>query len=219
MSTVTSTSGTSTSGASAPVAGSVKDQTDRFLKILLTQLQNQNPLDPMKPEQFASQLAQFSSLEQQVSMNTKLDKLISAASPSNVAPLAYLGTVVDYDSATAPVQGEQAAWTYSTAGATNVTLTIKDAAGLTVYTGAGDTAAGAHTLVLNSLAGVPDGTPLSITVAATDAAGKVVLPTITSRATITAVNTANGASTLEAAGYMITPDLVKRIATPVTSAS
>jgi len=36
---------------------------DAFLKLFTTQLQNQNPLDPMDNEAFVSQLAQFSSLE------------------------------------------------------------------------------------------------------------------------------------------------------------
>ncbi len=45
---------------------------DDFLKILVTQLQNQDPLDPSSPDEFASQLAQFSSLEQLQNMNDSL---------------------------------------------------------------------------------------------------------------------------------------------------
>lgn len=40
-----------------------------FLELLVTQLQNQNPLDPVKNEDFAAQLAQFSSLEQMQNLN------------------------------------------------------------------------------------------------------------------------------------------------------
>jgi len=43
-----------------------------FLKMLITQLKNQDPLNPMQGDQMASQLAQFSSLEQLTSLNQTL---------------------------------------------------------------------------------------------------------------------------------------------------
>jgi flagellar basal-body rod modification protein FlgD len=46
---------------------------DQFLKLLIAQMQNQDPLNPMDGMQFASQLAQFSSVEQLQQLNTKLD--------------------------------------------------------------------------------------------------------------------------------------------------
>ena len=52
---------------SQPVGGG--DLENAFLRLFTTQLQNQNPLDPMKNEQFA-QLAQFSTLEATYSMLT-----------------------------------------------------------------------------------------------------------------------------------------------------
>ena len=48
---------------------------DNFLKLFVTQLQNQNPLDPKDGAEMASQLAQFNSLEQMVNMNSKLESL------------------------------------------------------------------------------------------------------------------------------------------------
>jgi flagellar basal-body rod modification protein FlgD len=53
---------------------SADDELDRnaFLKLLTTQLQNQNPLDPMKNEDFVAQLAQFSQLEGITNMSTSL---------------------------------------------------------------------------------------------------------------------------------------------------
>lgn len=42
---------------------------DQFLHILLTQLSNQNPLDPMQDKDFIAQMAQFSSLEEMQNLN------------------------------------------------------------------------------------------------------------------------------------------------------
>jgi flagellar basal-body rod modification protein FlgD len=54
---------------------SSEDELDRnaFLQLLTTQLQNQNPLDPMKNEAFVAQLAQFSQLEGITNMSTSLE--------------------------------------------------------------------------------------------------------------------------------------------------
>ena len=50
---------------------------DAFLKLLTTQLTNQNPLDPMDNEAFVAQLAQFSSVEGIKGMQTSLEQMVS----------------------------------------------------------------------------------------------------------------------------------------------
>ncbi|MCG8603884.1 flagellar hook assembly protein FlgD [bacterium] len=49
---------------------------DDFLRILVTQLQNQDPINPLKAEEFAAQLAQFSSVEQLQNVNTNLESVM-----------------------------------------------------------------------------------------------------------------------------------------------
>jgi flagellar basal-body rod modification protein FlgD len=53
-------------------------QTD-YMKLLVAQLQNQNPLEPMSNNEMASQLAMFSQLEQLESMNTNFAKVLETA--------------------------------------------------------------------------------------------------------------------------------------------
>ena len=55
-------------------AGLLADGADRdmFFRLLVTQIQNQDPLNPQDPTAFVSQLAQFSSLEQLLEMGSSL---------------------------------------------------------------------------------------------------------------------------------------------------
>ena len=50
---------------------------DSFLKLLVEQLKHQDPLSPQDSAQFVAQLAQFNSLEQLISINTRLGQLLA----------------------------------------------------------------------------------------------------------------------------------------------
>jgi flagellar basal-body rod modification protein FlgD len=54
--------------------------TNEFLKLLVTQLQNQDPMNPMDNTEFLTQLASFSSMEQLVSINQGVTTLANASS-------------------------------------------------------------------------------------------------------------------------------------------
>lgn len=92
-------SSTTTPAASNSALSKLSGDFDTFLKLLTTQLQNQDPTSPMDTNQMTDQLTQFSQVEQQISSNSKLDSILasltSAASNQN---LGYLGRVVEFDS-------------------------------------------------------------------------------------------------------------------------
>lgn len=66
----------------APPTDSVAS-TDTFLKLLVAQLQNQNPLEPSDPIQFVTQLAQFTSLEQSLGMRADIAAIRAAIEADN----------------------------------------------------------------------------------------------------------------------------------------
>lgn len=76
MTTITSATSAATTTASTATS-SAQATSNQFLQILMTQLQNQNPLDPTDPSEFTSQLVQYAGLEQQMNSNTQLETISS----------------------------------------------------------------------------------------------------------------------------------------------
>jgi flagellar basal-body rod modification protein FlgD len=73
VSGVSGTSGTNGSSALSSALSGMSSQfvsENTFLTLLITQLQNQDPMNPQDSSQFVAQLASFSSLEQMTAMNT-----------------------------------------------------------------------------------------------------------------------------------------------------
>ena len=67
---------------------------ETFLKLLTTQISNQDPMDPMKAEEFAVQLATFSSVEQQVKTNELLTQMSGGGSGGLAAASGWIGREV-----------------------------------------------------------------------------------------------------------------------------
>ncbi|MEX2443556.1 MAG: flagellar hook assembly protein FlgD [Alkalispirochaeta sp.] len=76
---------------------------DDFLKILITQLQNQDPTKPMEDKEFISQMAQFSSLEQMTNMSQGFQQMNSLLSSSQA--LSVLGRTVEVQTGNQTVRG------------------------------------------------------------------------------------------------------------------
>jgi len=79
-----------------------------FLKLFTTQLQNQNPLDPVKNEAFVAQLAQFSQLEATTNMSTSLSNMVNNMSSERMLNgAALIGKKVAVPDAPAVLRGGQ----------------------------------------------------------------------------------------------------------------
>jgi flagellar basal-body rod modification protein FlgD len=66
-----------------------------YMKLLVTQLQNQNPLEPLNNEDMAAQLAQFSQLQQLESMNTSFGQVLASVQRSYASSL--IGREVSFE--------------------------------------------------------------------------------------------------------------------------
>lgn len=80
----TAAANVSTTNAKATISADF----DTFLKMLTTQMQNQDPLNPMESTEFATQLATFSGVEQQVKTNDHLAALAGQLGLASMAQLA-----------------------------------------------------------------------------------------------------------------------------------
>jgi flagellar basal-body rod modification protein FlgD len=58
-----------------------------FLKLLVAQMKNQDPTNPMDSTQYMAQLASFSQVEQSVQMNTKLDQMLQSSTLEQAASI------------------------------------------------------------------------------------------------------------------------------------
>ncbi len=77
---------------------------EAFLRLLVTELKNQNPLDPVDNREFVAQLAQFSALEQMQGVNQRLDEILGVQQAMR-EQLAALAAVV---AAAGPAAGQGA---------------------------------------------------------------------------------------------------------------
>lgn len=168
---------------------------DDFLKLFITQLQNQDPLKPQDGAEMASQLAQFNSVEQMMNVNKGLERLEKAQATSQaVNYLNYIGKEV-------AVSGGRVKFDDAGIGdvkfslerpVTASTLEVRDMAGQLVATKElGSISAGNHQLQWDGLA--KDGAKLpsgnySFSITATDIGGAAVPADITSKVKVTGVD-------------------------------
>jgi flagellar basal-body rod modification protein FlgD len=86
----TSSTGTNSTSSSSNLGGGLSDP-NLFITLLTAQLQAQDPLNPMSPEDMVSQLTEVSSLQQLYSINQTLTNIASGTTPPATTPSNPLG--------------------------------------------------------------------------------------------------------------------------------
>ena len=123
------TTGTSSKGA---VAGSQ----DYFLKLLVAQMNNQDPLNPLDSAQMTSQLAQLNTVQGINNLATKLDSLLGDVNTSqSLQATALVGhTVLAPGNALALANGQAVAGIDLSGAVDKLTVSVKNAAGTVIHT-------------------------------------------------------------------------------------
>jgi flagellar basal-body rod modification protein FlgD len=118
-------------GASSATKNSTKETQDRFLSLLVAQMKNQDPLNPLDNAQVTSQLAQLSTVQGIENMNTSLQALASSLGVNQMSQAANLigRAVLVPGNTVSPVQMEDVIGFELSRPADKVTVDIHDAAG------------------------------------------------------------------------------------------
>jgi len=191
---VSPTSLFSSSGAAGQDAAKLAEDFDDFLTLLTTQLQNQDPLDPMDSAEFTQQLVSFTAVEQQIQTNQNLETIADLSRLNNVGNIAsYLGNEALIEAPFGDHTSDGITWQYANSQATDsATLRVLNESGSTIYEQAGATGLGVHTFAWDgyTTAGIlaePGNYKLEI--AAADSEGNELTPGIAVQERITAVDT------------------------------
>lgn len=113
-----------------------------FLKLLTTQMQHQDPLDPMDTSQYTQQLVQYSQVEQSIQQTGLLRDLLARMTSNDMAQASSLiGREVEFDSKVAALGSGPATWSWSLPHkASSITAEVVDSSGKTVATAVIDAA-------------------------------------------------------------------------------
>jgi len=180
-----------------------------FLKLLVSELQNQDPLAATSVTDFINQMTSYASFTGQQAINSSMSSLAgSFTSLVTLNSVNYIGHTVEAKTDTATLKSGSATFGYSlSSAASNVSISIADSSGNTVWTGTGTGNAGSNTVTWDgknsSGTQLTDGGQYTITVTATDSAGNSVLNYTTTTGTVTGIDTSTSTPSLTVNGVSV----------------
>lgn len=211
---------TATSAAASATAASSGTQLasnfSTFLTLLTTQLQNQSPTDPLDTNQMTTQLVQFASVEQQLTTNRNLERLISLQQASQVTAAAPLiGQRAEVESDRLALQGGRAELHLPAAGtARTAEISVLDGTGRTLRAATATLAEGGSSWAWDGRDGagrsLADG-GYRVQVVGRGANGEVVPLDFTVAGTITGAAQGDGGVTLAIGGVSVPFDKLRRL--------
>jgi flagellar basal-body rod modification protein FlgD len=200
----------------ANAAGSLASDQTTFLKLLTTQLKNQDPLSPMDTNQFTQQLVAMTGVQQQILSNQLLQQMVSGQGGLGNS-VGLIGKEVKVNTGAATLQDGSAEWRYTLpAGAASATFTVIDAQGKTVWSG--DQSAlsiGDHTFSWDGkdLLGVQrdDGTTFGLKITAKAADGSTVASQTWLQGTVSSIQQINGETVAIVNGTQVPLSLIATV--------
>jgi flagellar basal-body rod modification protein FlgD len=180
-----------------------------FLKLLVSELQNQDPLNATSVTDFINQMTSYATFTAQESTNTSMNSLAgSFSSLVTLNSVNYIGHTVSAVANSSTLSSGSATFGYTlSSAASNVSISIADSSGNTVWTGAGTGNSGSNTVTWDGKKS--DGTQLSdggtytVTVTATDAAGNSVLSYTSISGVVTGIDTSTSTPSLTVNGVPV----------------
>ncbi len=202
---------------------SLANNEQTFLKLLTTQLKNQDPLSPTDTTQMTSQITQMTGVEQQLVTNDLLAALVGMNTGSGLSEaVGMMDKLVTAETSTSTLKDKEATFVYNQAGgATQVKVEITNAAGKVVRTILPDNMkSGDHTYKWDgkddSGAQLPDGGVYTAKVTASGADGKAITTKTAGRiqGIVTAIDNSTGKTMLTINGTQVALDAVVGVTNP-----
>ena len=192
-----------------------------FLKLLTTQLKNQDPLSPMDTNTFTQQLVAMNGVQQQLLTNNLLTSLVGQGSSAATA-VGLIGKQVQAQSPTATMNNGKVDWTYELDGnASAATLQVLDSSNKVVYSGnAPALSQGQHAFTWDgstSSGGKATSGTYTLKVIANDSALKAIDTNVFVTGVVTGVQQSNGATQLNLGSTTVDFGNVSSVQNPSTN--
>jgi len=194
-------------------ASKAKTNYQDFLKLLTTQLQNQDPSAPTDTNQLTQQIATLSQVEQQINTNTNLQTLISMFGTNAMNNMVgYIGKQVETEGNQGLLQNSKASFVYSLEkAAASVNVQVSDASGQVVMSANGTKFAGRNEVFWDGKDSsgnqLPDGT-YTMKITAKDEDNKDIKATTSTVGVVTSVDSSAGKTSLSLGDVSVAIDKI-----------
>ncbi len=206
LSTPTLSSSTSTTKSDT---ASLSNNYTMFMNLLVTQMKNQDPMNPMDTSTFTSQLVQYSSVEQQIKMNSNLSDLKALMTTQNAANMVgYVGKTVTADTSASSFDGSNSTtWSFtSSAASPSAKITVTDSTGATVYSTTQTLTKGTNGFTWDgtkTAGGTASAGTYKISISGTDSSGSAITTDTSVSGTVTDVDFSGSTPMLTVGGRKI----------------
>ncbi|QPF83133.1 flagellar biosynthesis protein FlgD [Bradyrhizobium genosp. L] len=202
MTVSSATSAASSTSSSSASNASMGLSSSDFLNLLVSELQNQDPLNATSSTDFINQLTSYANFNEQQSINSSMTSLASSfSSLVTLNSVNYIGHTVEAKTNTAELTNGSATFGYSlTSASSNVAISVADSSGNVVWSGKGTGNAGSNSFTWDGKSSdgtqLADGGQYTVSVTATDSAGNSVLSYTSITGTVTGIDASGSTPSL-----------------------